>query len=313
MLELKVVRPLATAAAVVMTFLIAPVPSAAELACGSPPEGFESGLPPGWTSAGNSPVSWGTLAACGEAGNFTGGVGDAACVSGSLAEPGAIEAELRTSSFSLAGVTTARLEMRLNYQHFAAGDSLDLEISDDGGWSWTLLRHDQRDLGAFAIADGDRVEVDLSGFAGRPELVLRWRYSDPAANALDWYAQIDEVGLVCDPVPPCGAGVRERNRLADGGFEAGSPSAVWEEYSDNFPSPICTPASCGLAGAQAGDAWAFFGGTPAAETASLVQSFTLFPGPATLSFFAWTAAATAPSSPRSKTPRAPSPRTPRSP
>ncbi|MCP4669543.1 MAG: hypothetical protein GY849_24680, partial [Deltaproteobacteria bacterium] len=93
------------------------------------------------------------------------------------------------------------------------------------------------------------------------------------------------------PVPPCGAGVRERNRLADGGFEAGSPSAVWEEYSDNFPSPICTPTSCGLAGAQAGDAWAFFGGTTAVETASLAQSFTLFPGPATLGFFAWTAAA----------------------
>jgi uncharacterized repeat protein (TIGR01451 family) len=76
-------------------------------------------------------------------------------------------------------------------------------------------------------------------------------------------------------------------RVADGGFEGGSPNADWIEASANFGTPLCTVAGCGTGtgtGPHEGDWWAWFGGIATLETASMTQVVTIPPG-SILSFF----------------------------
>ncbi|MBK8464407.1 MAG: proprotein convertase P-domain-containing protein [Chloracidobacterium sp.] len=78
-------------------------------------------------------------------------------------------------------------------------------------------------------------------------------------------------------------------RVADGTFEAGTPWPLWTvQTSTNFDTPMCNTALCGTGGGAAppfaGDNWAWFGGVPAAETATMGQTVTIPAGTATLSF-----------------------------
>jgi hypothetical protein len=81
-------------------------------------------------------------------------------------------------------------------------------------------------------------------------------------------------------------------RVADGGFEAGSPSQAWTESSTNFGTPLCTAGSCGNGGGTAGPRngswWAWFGGVSGMpEDGALQQAVTLPAGSATLRFWLW--------------------------
>ena len=66
--------------------------------------------------------------------------------------------------------------------------------------------------------------------------------------------------------------------IKDPSFEASYGNITyWGQYSTNFGSPLCT-ISCGgggTAGPRTGAIWAWFGGTPANETASLSQTITI--------------------------------------
>ncbi len=68
------------------------------------------------------------------------------------------------------------------------------------------------------------------------------------------------------------------NVIVDGGFENGGiPSSTWDpETSTNFGTPLCDNASCGTGGGasppRTGLIWAWFGGIPAPETATLGQT-----------------------------------------
>lgn len=79
-------------------------------------------------------------------------------------------------------------------------------------------------------------------------------------------------------------------RVGDGTFEAGTPWSLWTVHtSTNFGTPLCNVGGCGtgggLAGPFAGNNWAWFGGSPAPETATLGQNVTIPSGvTATLSF-----------------------------
>src|SRR5262245_55382011 len=99
------------AVAVFLLCLLASAPLRAQLACNSPAQGFSTGIPAGWSVVDNAGqgVVWGNLAACGEAGNYTGGAGDAACVSSDHAGQREFDTELRSPVFSLAGATSASL------------------------------------------------------------------------------------------------------------------------------------------------------------------------------------------------------------
>ncbi len=267
--------------------LLAAAPAArAQFSCNAPAQAFSAGVPAGWSvvdNAGND-IVWGDLASCGEAGNYTGGADGAACVSSDLAGQGEFDTELRSPVFSLAGATSASLDFNASYQNFAGSDFLDIDISTNGGSSWTTLVRWNEDHGTFRATPGEFARVDLSPFLGMSNLMLRWRYYDPNADDWDWYAQLDNIKLTC---PVC-AGTVLPDPLADGGFEAGSPSAAWAEASANFGTPLCSPATCGFSGARNGSWWAFFGGAAGvAETASLQQTVIIGAGTASLTFYLW--------------------------
>lgn len=74
----------------------------------------------------------------------------------------------------------------------------------------------------------------------------------------------------------------------DGGFEMGTGSGAWNEFSSNFGTPLCDVPSCGTGGGtgpHTGGGWCWFGGTTLAETGSVDQDVTIPSGTATLSFF----------------------------
>jgi ribosomal protein L35AE/L33A len=266
--------------------LTAAAPLRAQLACNSPAQGFSTGIPAGWSVVDNAGqgVVWGNLATCGEAANYTGGAGDAACVSSDHAGQHEFDTELRSPVFSLVGATSASLDFNASYQNFAGSDFLDIDISTDGGTNWQTLVRWNEDHGAFRATSGESSRIDLSPFLGMSNLRLRWRYYDPNTNDWDWYAQLDNVKLTC---PVC-SGTQRPDPTVDGGFEAGSPSTAWTEASTNFGTPLCSPATCGLNGARTGDWWAFFGGVAGSpETASLEQTVVLGTGAANLTFYLW--------------------------
>src|SRR6185295_3820585 len=66
--------------------------------------------------------------------------------------------------------------------------------------------------------------------------------------------------------------------IVDGGFETGGiPNTFWNpETSTNFGTPLCDVPSCGTGGGasppRTGAFWCWFGGIPAAETATLGQT-----------------------------------------
>jgi len=150
-------------------------------------------------------VVWTDIASSGETGNYTGGAGDAATASSDRAGAKPFNTELRTASFDLSGWLPSdevTLNYLANYQNFAAYDFLDLDISADGGATWTTLLSWNEDHGSFRNTPGEAVSIDLSPFAGMSGLQLRWHYYDPrTGNDYDWYAQIDEAGLSCVPHP----------------------------------------------------------------------------------------------------------------
>ena len=68
------------------------------------------------------------------------------------------------------------------------------------------------------------------------------------------------------------------NLLWDGGFEQGSESGIWAQYSTNFETPLCIESVCGLGngtGPYEGEWWAWFGGTTDDEEGYLSQSVTI--------------------------------------
>jgi hypothetical protein len=176
--------------------------------CQNPVETFENGVPAwGWSVVNNvaGGPTWGDIASCGpngNGGNWTNGLGDAACISASTLEPGAYDAELRTPVFSLVGYSESTLSFLMNYQNWGGIDRLDFDISTDGGLTWAALRTYTTDQGAFQSTPGVYITTDLAPYLGQSNLMLRWRYFWDNPQALGWYAQIDEAEFKCIEVPP---------------------------------------------------------------------------------------------------------------
>ena len=176
--------------------------------CQNPIEDFENGVPAwGWSVVNNvaGGPTWGDIASCGpnaNGGNWTGGLGNAACISASTLTAGAYDAELRSPLFSLAGYSDSTISFLLNYQNWGGIDRLDFDISTDGGVTWTTLRTWNSDQGAFQNTPGVFPTVDLADYLGQPNLMLRWHYFWNDPQALGWYAQIDDAEFKCVQVPP---------------------------------------------------------------------------------------------------------------
>ncbi len=180
------------------------VPVAEPLACNGPAIEFENGIPMNWsivddeengvvwTLSGESGYPFG----CGE-GNYTDGSGYATCVSSEYFGATEFDTSLVSPSFDLNGQSSAELSYLANYQNFSHFDYLDLDISDDGGASWTTLLSWNDDFGAMKSTPGELVVIDLSSYAGSTGYILRWRYYDPNTDDFAWYAQVDEISLSC--------------------------------------------------------------------------------------------------------------------
>ena len=161
-------------------------------------EDFEGGVfpPTGWTVIDNEEtgVAWGFSADVGET-NYS-GTGEAATVSSDNFGAAEFDTELRTPIINVAGKTNLSLTYNVNYQNFAGLDFLDLDISIDGGTTWTTLLSWNEDHGAFRSLPGEQVNIDLdAALDGSSEMMLRWRYYDPNTGDFDWYAQIDDVAI----------------------------------------------------------------------------------------------------------------------
>lgn len=177
------------------------------LACNGPGVQFEGGVPYDWTVVDNEAtgVIWARVANSGEVANYTGSGGDAASVSSDKFNisngQAEFDTELRTNQFSIGGYEFAALKYRANYQHVSEitfeRDYLDLDISTEGGGQWTTLLNWDEDHGTFREAVGQAVTVDPTSYVGMSNLILRWHYYDPHDGDNDWYAQVDDVELIC--------------------------------------------------------------------------------------------------------------------
>ncbi len=164
---------------------------------------FDLGIPGDWNvtvGGGNATVFWADLAGCGEAGNWTGGAGDAACASSDHAPGGGggnYDTELQTPPIDLSGFGLPTLTYKVNYANFANVDFLDVDVSTNGGVDWTTLLSWNEDHGSTHALPGEDVSLDLASYVGQ-EIILRWHYYDPSGTTSDdWYAQVDDVNLSC--------------------------------------------------------------------------------------------------------------------
>lgn len=164
-----------------------------------PPEEFEGSFPPaGWTVINNGAAcQWERNDVTGRP-NYAGGNGycadaDAdACGSGS---PWPMDTELWTPPFSLVGTTAPTLSFIAAY-NYLSGDYAEVDISTDGGSTWTNLLHWAEDHDAYG--PGEAVSIDLSPFIGSSNCVVRFHYY---ADSWDWYFEVDAVAIY-DGDPP---------------------------------------------------------------------------------------------------------------
>jgi len=160
-------------------------------------EQFEGGVPPaGWTVVDNegTGVVWTTIAGSGEAGNFTNGSGEAACVSSDIFGPAEFDTELRTPVLDFTNVTGVTLSFTANYQNFASLDFFDVDVSTDGGTNWTNIISWNEDHGGFRGLPGEDVSLSISALVeGQNNVVIRFHCYDPNLLDWDWYAQVDDL------------------------------------------------------------------------------------------------------------------------
>jgi len=177
---------------------------------------FNDGLDASWTQEDlritSSPFEWTTNdqvrrdGGFGEVyGNYTGGDGLAATASSDGA-PGVYDVALVSPVIAIPEVATdVLLSYDANYQNFQNSDRAHTDISDDGGLTWISILQWAEDHGSFfggpnGDQGGERVELDLSGYAGQ-EIQFRFRYFEPNGGTLSFYWQVDNVSLTAVPTP----------------------------------------------------------------------------------------------------------------
>ncbi len=166
-------------------------------------EDFNGNFPPaGWTvkSPPDATVQWATAASYNQQ-NFTGGTGEAATADDDGQSYGnSVDTSLVTPPIPVTALAaSAVLHYRANYQSFFY-DSLDLDISPDGGQTWQNITHWTASHGAFYTLPGEKESVDLRGYLpASGNIKLRWHYVVDQGQG--FIAQIDDVQLgACRPV-----------------------------------------------------------------------------------------------------------------
>jgi uncharacterized repeat protein (TIGR01451 family) len=163
----------------------------------------------------------------------------------------------------------------------------------NGGWCLELAATDPSAPAIVVSPDSlnntqspDTVVTQTLTISNTGDALLTWNIDEDAAQATAPSGPATRQGV---PTPRTPATFDEVNGpiVADGGFEGGTPSAAWTEFSTNFGTPLCD-AVCGFGGGtgpHTGSWWAWFGGIAAYEEGSVSQSVTIPNGTATLSFY----------------------------
>lgn len=172
-------------------------------------EDFEGGVPPtGWSVTNNvsgSPIVWATNAFWNDQ-NYTGGSGIAATADSNNAASlfgyeGTYDTALVTPEIQVSSLpANPMVTFVLNYQEYSGNEALDVDVSGDGGNTWTNLAHINTNQGSLYSLPGVSEQVPLTVPGGATQIEVRWRYYN-LISGFDWYAQIDNVAIGgCAPI-----------------------------------------------------------------------------------------------------------------
>jgi len=158
-------------------------------------EGFEGTFPPeGWSTVDNegNGLEWGATSD-----NYSSGMGNAAMANSDAFGTAEYDTELISPEMDVDGKAGVVVQYYANYINLANQDFLDLDISTDGGSTWTTILSWNEDHGSFFELPGEFVSIELDDYiSGASTMMLRWRYYNPNSGDWDWYAQIDEVEIL---------------------------------------------------------------------------------------------------------------------
>lgn len=162
-------------------------------------EGFEGTFPPeGWTIVDNEGTG---VVFEQSASNYTGGSGNAAIADSDAAGIVEYDTEIITPVIDVDGKAGVIVQYYVNYQNLSNRDFLDLDITTDGGATWTNVLRWNEDHGSLRSVPGEFVSIELDEYlGGATSMQLRWHYYNPNTGDWDWYAQIDEVQVLYEGV-----------------------------------------------------------------------------------------------------------------
>lgn len=150
---------------------------------------------------GSGVALWKGMAAYGDS-NWTGGSGNAATADSDY-QAGEFNTRMVSPGIAL-GSGAASVSFLYNYQNFAFLDVFAVEVSTNGGGSWTTLWSTQADTGGFRSLPGASQTIDLSAYANQT-VNIGFHYYDPNSGDWDWYVQVDDVVVESVPAPGAAA------------------------------------------------------------------------------------------------------------
>jgi hypothetical protein len=201
-----------------------------------PEQDFQGTFPPsGWSVVNNNPGEeiwrrndyWPRT-------NYAGGDGYCADADSDAAYPDYdMDTELRTPSFSLVGAIDPILTYISAYNAISSSESADVDISTNGGSSWTNLLHWNSDHSPYG--PGEAVTLDLSPYVGNANCIVRFHYDSNGNWA--WWWEVDDVRIWYTDFTGYALNYEEDFDSDDGGYthsgaqdewEWGAPVAPWD-------------------------------------------------------------------------------------
>ncbi|GLH97449.1 S8 family serine peptidase [Phytohabitans aurantiacus] len=153
--------------------------------------------PAGWSVVNRTEMGGWEFDDPGNRGNLTGGSGGFAIIdSDALGSGNTQDTDLVTPPLNLSALSAPYVRFNSDWRAVGVGsDSADIDVSSDGGASWTNVWHQA------TSRRGPRVEeVPLFPVAGDSDALVRFRFNGRFA----WWWQVDNVQIVnrlCEPVP----------------------------------------------------------------------------------------------------------------
>ena len=203
-------------------------------------EDFNAGIPAGWTITDDAGAGWQW-----ELNTTTGRInyagGDGTCMDADADWAYAYPYDTSLITPEIAIPAGAVLEYIAAYNYLGTGEAAEVNISTDGGVSWTNLLTWMEDHDAYG--PGEAVSLDLSAYAGSTAHIAFRYYGD----SWDWYYEVDNVAIVsygeaavgacCLPDGSCVVTIPECCADAGGcyagnGTDCGGSEVVpiWEEH-----------------------------------------------------------------------------------